>query len=1159
MKIFGYIKRTVITVFLCIMVWSCSTNEQLSTVELKNRKISLEAEINQVSVTRVNDNGFCDGDAMAVYIVDYEGTTAGTLKNSGNRANNLKHTYNESQNKWTSSYDVYFKDNNTPVDIYGYYPAGSPDDVNKYDFTVQQNQSTSGGNGVIGGYEASDFLWGKVSNISPTENRITLPFYHRMSSVNVELLEGDGFAEDEWNNLAKYVVIKNVKRKSFIDLSTGVVTPEGDVFEEGTVPYRKESTFRAIVVPQIISSGKELFSITVGTVPYTFSKSESFEYISGKMHKFTIRVDKKSVTGGFAFTLVSESITAWENDAVSHDATMREYIVVNSAPGALKDSIKVLGKDYRKLQSLKITGRINNDDFYFMRDSMKSLAYLNLKEVDIVKTDYAASPNWDGKIVEYSNVRCIPSCAFQRSSLNRIVFPDSLDIIGEAAFDYSSLTGSLIIPEGVKCIGGNAFYWCGMLNGKLILPVSLKIIGIQAFCGCENIVGELNLPHNLECIGASAFSNCRSLSGTLILPEDLEVIELQTFASCGFSGDLKIPDKVTSIGERAFGNVPFKGMLILSDNLQNIGSSAFLGCKFTGPLVLPSTVSNIGSYAFYGNNFIGDLALPEGLLSLGANAFGWNPNLSGIITIPNGIEVIPESLFEYCRQINGIKLHDGINYIGKNAFAYCYQLGSIVSMAQIPPEVMAGAFDGVPKDNFTLEVPESSLSAYKVAVGWSDFKRISAHHELVCRPSQAVALNNRCTKTLVLDAEGDWEVESIPDWCSLSQTSGSKKTELTLTISELPAGSEPRSGEIVFKLKDKDYTHSCNVSQYNYNYKENEVITLQRASKGNNGGINLVFLGDGYDGKDISEGKYLSDIQEQVNNFFDIHPYKAYKEYFNVYTSIAVSQESGIGTVNTIKYNKFETTYTGGVGLKCNNEAVFSYVLDMNTTVTESNLGETLIVLVPNATDYGGICYMWSDGSAISICPKSSLPYPYDTRGVLQHEACGHGFGKLGDEYIYHNAFIDACGCLCCSHADVIMDCKSLGWYDNLSLSGKMHEVPWSHLIFDSRYSDIVDIYEGAAGHTRGVYRSEYASCMNNNIPYLSTISRESIVKRIKRYAGENYSFEEFVSKDSRDVGTVTKSADAFSSTLLSPRQSHSAPVILSGSPLQNKKGSGCE
>ena len=104
----------------------------------------------------------------------------------------------------------------------------------------------------------------------------------------------------------------------------------------------------------------------------------------------------------------------------------------------------------------------------------------------------------------------------------------------------------------------------------------------------------------------------------------------------------------------------------------------------------------------------------------------------------------------------------------------------------------------------------------------------------------------------------------MPDWCSLSQTSGNKKTELTLTIHEMEAGSEPRTGEIVFKLKDKDYTHKCTVSQYDYQYAEDEIITLQKATKGNNGGLNLVFLGDGYDAKDISEGKYMEAMQEQV-------------------------------------------------------------------------------------------------------------------------------------------------------------------------------------------------------------------------------------------------------------------------------------------------------
>lgn len=366
----------------------------------------------------------------------------------------------------------------------------------------------------------------------------------------------------------------------------------------------------------------------------------------------------------------------------------------------------------------------------------------------------------------------------------------------------------------------------------------------------------------------------------------------------------------------------------------------------------------------------------------------------------------------------------------------------------------------------------------------------------------------------------------MPDWCSLSKNSGSKKTELTLTINEMTKGTtQGRTGEIVFKLKDKDYTTKCSVSQYDYEYGEDEIITIQKATKGNNGGINLVFLGDGYNAKDISEGEYMKAMREQVDNFFGIEPYKTYRDYFNIYTAIAVSPETGIGTINTIRYAKFETTYTGGVGLKCDYDAVFNYALRI-PTVTKANLNQSLIIITPNSTDYGGICQMWDDGSAIAFCPRSTYGYPLDTRGVLQHEAGGHGFGKLGDEYIYHNEFIDFCTCTCCGHTFEFNCAKALGWYDNLSLTGKMHEVPWSHLIFDERYSDRVDIYEGGFMHNRGVFRSELNSCMNNDIPYYSAISRESIVKRIKRYAGEEYSFEEFVKHDKGTVDIKTRAMD---------------------------------
>jgi hypothetical protein len=120
----------------------------------------------------------------------------------------------------------------------------------------------------------------------------------------------------------------------------------------------------------------------------------------------------------------------------------------------------------------------------------------------------------------------------------------------------------------------------------------------------------------------------------------------------------------------------------------------------------------------------------------------------------------------------------------------------------------------------------------------------------------------------------------------------------------------------------------------------------------------------------------------------------------------------------------------------------------------------------------------------------------------------------LADEYIYHNEFIQSCGCGCCGHVKDINTMKSYGFYENISLTGSMQEVPWSHMIYDPQYSNVVDVYEGAYMHTRGVFRSEATSCMNNNIPYYNAISREAMVKRIMKYAGEPYSYEAFKAKD---------------------------------------------
>ena len=824
---------------------------------------------------------------------------------------------------------------------------------------------------------------------------------------------------------------------------------------------------------------------------------------------------------------------------------MKEYVVINvPKAGMLKECIAAAGKDYTRIQSLKITGQIDIVDFIFMGD-MTNLSALNLKEVKIKK-----------RVNEYGHEyaeNAIPESAFSIDNNNvprlyNLALPDNLKTIGSKAFYGQSLSGSLIIPEGVKEIGYCAFDGCINLTGTLSLPSTLEVIENYAFDLC-GFTCELLLPQNLNSLGFKAFYGCRGLYGNLILPDGVSKIGGYGFSDCRHLTGLKMSQNIKEIWEAAFSDCyELNGRLTLPEGLKYIGSRVFQNCKFKGTLVLPLTLKSVGDYAFSNNNFSGELKLPSSLQELGSEAFEYCSRISGTLEIPDNITAIKERTFASCSSIEKLVLPSTMDAIQSGAFQNCFGLGSIVCNAVNPPYVESSAFNGVSKSNVVVEVPEASLAAYRTASGWSDFKKIVAHHELICSPSSVVALNASLQKKLVIYAESDWEVEECPSWCHLDKTSGSKKTEVTLTIDALAKGQEPREDDIVFVLKDKGYTTSCSVSQCSYDYDEDEVITLQKATRGN--GVNLVFLGDGYNDKDIANGTYLKDMKQQMEYFFGVEPYTTYRDYFNVYTAIALSQESGVGTVNTLCDNKFETTFTGGASLMCNTNDVFKYAMRM-PTVNSGNLNQTLIVLTPNTTDYGGVTSMWADGSAIAITPKSSDYYPYDSRGIVQHEAGGHGFGKLGDEYIYHNAFISSCQCFCCPHEEEFNAAKANGWYENLSLTGKMHEVPWSHLIFNDKYSAVVDIYEGGFMHSRGVFRSELNSCMNNNIPYFSTISREAIVKRIKQYAGETYSFDEFVKNDNPNPGSRSTRYNVAPWNKLSdkPAPNHSQPIIHKGSP----------
>lgn len=1164
-KIPCYMQAIALT--LACGIASCSDDGFKGRQQESNQALTISARIEQENQTRVNDSGFADGDQIGVFVVNYVDNQPQSLQLSGNHADNVRFTYSESDGKWTGSYQLYWKDNTTPVDAYGYYPFDSAlPSVSDYAFSVQANQRDALKEGGMSGYEASDFLWAKAENVKPTQGSLTLSHKHRMAGVKVVLTEGVGFEPGEWAGLEKSILVENVYLDARINLATGVpqvVTTDGTT---SIIPQESSGEYRAVLVPQTVEAGKNLFAITVDGKGMHFAKEEAMEFVSTKLHRFTLAVNKSLEVGDYQLELMDEAILPWENDPLSHNGETREYITVRVEEGEyIGDVIQAMGLNPGEILNLKITGTFSlHDHFGYIREKMPQLEAIHMKEL---RTKEQTSFRWESGWGEppygqpiYAD-DYIPMGAFENMAyLSYVVWPDHLVGIGDLAFAGASLRGTLVLPEGLKHIGSNAFEAYGhqvsCITG-LYIPSTVEYIGYCAFSppdGNNAISGELVLPHTLKYLGASAFTGCTFMTGTIIIPEGLSTLE-KSFAP-NMTGDVRIPQGITVVN--GIGGSP--SSIYIPEGVTEIGDEAFWNLSsLRGDMKLPSTLRKIGETAFSGTS-ISHINLPEGLEVISSTAFTGCAYLQDTITIPSTVVQIGSRAFEGCRMLNAVILPEKLEEIKENAFADCRSLDYIQCLGSTPPVLDGSAFNGVEKNNFTVVVPEGAVDAYRNAEGWKEFKRISVYRNFVCRPMAAKLLNKGHTRDVVLNADGNWTVTRCPDWARISATNGFKKTELTVTIDELARGAGNRSDSIVFTLNDQTdeegnpITTYYKISQFDSEYGEDTQLTLQTATQGK--GVNLVFTADGYDAEDIANGTFITDIKEGMTYFFGIEPYKTYQNYFNVYADVAMSYESGVcSNVNMWRETKFNTIYGAGANgrLAVNEDDVLMYVLDEveGTAITGENVNQSLVICILHSDVYEGIACLYGTGAAVAFVPHSRYDYPNDYRGIIQHEAGGHGFGKLGDEYIYHREYIQNCGCICCGHVDVVEGNKAIGWFRNLSLSGKYSDIEWRHLIFDARYDDIVDIYEGGHMHARGIYRSELNSCMNNNVPYYSTISRQAIVERIKEYAGEKFDFEEFVANDSREMGDKFLLTRSSSGTTAGEALHGSTPVIKKGSPLE--------
>ena len=371
--------------------------------------------------------------------------------------------------------------------------------------------------------------------------------------------------------------------------------------------------------------------------------------------------------------------------------------------------------------------------------------------------------------------------------------------------------------------------------------------------------------------------------------------------------------------------------------------------------------------------------------------------------------------------------------------------------------------------------------------------------------------------TMTVTANISYSIDSQPEWISKkSDNSG----VYTFTVSANTTSSS-RSGEIIFKNVNNSFL-TVTVKQGILTYtssdysQDGQVTKIHSATVGK--GIDVVFVGDAFADKDQELFNKYVELGKEA--FFTEEPFKSTKDRFNIYRIGSVSK-NGIITQEGGD-TKFSAQFGDGTYISGDHDAVFRFVQDKMPSV---NLKKTIVFVIVNKAKYAGTCWMFSDNKAVCYVPLCRDETDYAQ--TLRHEGCGHGFGKLADEYFY-----DSMGRIPDDKVTELKQWKvlSYGFYENVDLTSDPNTIAWARFISDSRYSGKVDVYEGGYTYPYGVYRPTDNSIMRYNTGGFNAPSREAIYKKIMKFSEGNawtYDYETFVAFDApaRSAEAVTRAA----------------------------------
>jgi len=395
---------------------------------------------------------------------------------------------------------------------------------------------------------------------------------------------------------------------------------------------------------------------------------------------------------------------------------------------------ELAGYDYANIESLKITGVLNDVDFLFIYRMMPNLKNLDIAEV---------------------NITALPIQAFYKSTnVENLILPNTLITIGEEMF-YQSKLKTVVIPANATTIGNSAFEQCASLI-SIDIPANVETIGTAVFWGCSSLATvTFENGSQLKTIGGGssyygAFSYCTALT-SIEIPASVETIEAAAFKGC------------SSLATVTFEN---------GSQLKTIGGGssyygAFSDCTALTSIEIPASVETIKASAFKGCSSLATVTFENGsqlkTIEGGYPSSGTFADCTALtsIEIPASVETIEAAAFKGCSSLATVTFEKGsqLKTIGGGGSSYygafgqlknlmtvdmsaCTQVKTIGESAfdgdselrlfkigtETPPTCGRDAFSGI-NPYSVLKVPSGCADAYKAKSGWNNFASITGLDE----------------------------------------------------------------------------------------------------------------------------------------------------------------------------------------------------------------------------------------------------------------------------------------------------------------------------------------------------------------------------------------------------------------------------------------------